>query len=53
MGDTGEQSNKQPTATQGETRWKNKREWNHCNPMGNAEEKRNDMYKNVKKMKRE
>lgn len=26
MGDTGEQNNKQPAATQRETRWKNKRD---------------------------
>ena len=62
MGNSGELNNKQPTATQRETRWKNKREQpetnmgnsggrianNHCNPMGNAEERQNEKEKKRK-----
>jgi hypothetical protein len=39
MGDTGEQNNKQPAATQGKCGGK-RNEQSRCNPMGNAEEKK-------------
>jgi len=43
MGNSGGLNNKQPTATQCETRWKTK-ENNHCNPMGDAEDKTKVRY---------